>query len=370
MHDDFERARAHFLEGVARLEQGELAEAETCFEASLALLPGRVSTLLNLAAVRAAAGRPAQALATLDQALQAEPENAEAWLKRAQMLRALDRHDEALSALQRATSLQPGLAEAWTQLGQLQRDLGDRELAADAFRRALDAGADEALHRYYLAALGAGESPAHAPRAYVETLFDEYAADFEQHLQSLDYHVHELLVQRAGELQPSGFERLLDLGCGSGLCGRAARDVAAAIDGVDLSAAMLAQARARGAYDELVQADVAEHLKSTGRRYDLITAADVFIYVGALDQIFAGAARVLKPDGLFCFSVERADDLHGLVLRPSLRYAHSEAYLRSLAQTHGLRVLAIERTALRQEQDGPVQGLLVWMRQPITTGGV
>ena len=48
----FERAKALFIEGVAQFEAGDSAEAERCFEASLALLPERASTLVNLGAVR------------------------------------------------------------------------------------------------------------------------------------------------------------------------------------------------------------------------------------------------------------------------------------------------------------------------------
>jgi predicted TPR repeat methyltransferase len=367
MQDNVERARAHFLDGVARFERGELATAEASFQASLGLLPGRASTLLNLAAVQAADGRGVVALATLDQALQAEPGNALAWLKRAQLLRALDRHDEALPALERATVLQPTLAEAWTQLGQLWRDRGEREAAIAAFRTAIAHGADELLHRYFLAALGADEAPPQAPTAYVQALFDEYAADFEQHLQSLGYRAHELLLARAQALRAGGFERMLDLGCGSGLCGRAAQGRVHAVDGVDLSAAMLSQARASGVYDELVQADVAEHLQQTPRRYDLVVAADVLIYVGAPDAVFAGVRRVLAPGGLFCLTVESSDGPEDLVLRPSLRYAHSERSLRSLAESNGLEVAALERGTLRHERDGPVSGLYVWLRSPPAT---
>ena len=359
----FDTARDLFLQGVALFEQGDAAAAAERFEASLQALPGRPSTLINLAAARLALGRPEAALAALDDALRLDAGRADGWLKRGQVLRVLQRHAEALPAFEQAARLDPTSAEAWSQLGQLQRDSGAAEAAAHAFRQALAHGADEALHRYYLAALGESEAPASAPRAYVQTLFDEYAADFEPHVLSLGYRAPQVLLRRAATLQPSGFARALDLGCGSGLCGGLARELAAAVDGVDLSAEMLARARATGAYEELAQADVAEHLAQTGRRYDLVVAADVFIYVGALEQVFAGVQRVLRPAGLFCFSVERADPPHELQLRRSLRYAHSEAYLRRLADASGLRVLALEEGPLRHEQSGELQGLYAWLRR-------
>ena len=75
-------------------------------------------------------------------------------------------------------------------------------------------------------------------------MFDDYAADFQAHLvQHLGYQAHETLVR---PLLESGrnFEAVLDLGCGTGLCGALMRPLASAIDGVDVSSAMLEQARA------------------------------------------------------------------------------------------------------------------------------
>ena len=46
--------------------------------------------------------------------------------------------------------------------------------------------------------------------------------------------------------------------------------------------------------------------------------------------------------GVFCFSVESLEgDGDGLRLLPSLRYAHSEAYLERLASQHGFEVVAM-----------------------------
>lgn len=360
---DFEQAREHFLHGVALFEQGRPDDAIAAFEASLRALPGRPSTWINLGSAKVAAGRPEEALNAFDEALRHDDTRADAWLKRGQVLRVLERHDEALPSFEQATRLDPQAAEAWSQLGQLRRDAGDREGAVQAFEQALATGADEPLHRYFLAALGEGAAPVTPPAAYVRTLFDQYAQAFEPHVLSLGYEAPTRLLQRAGELQPAGFVRALDLGCGSGLCGRAARDVAAAVDGVDLSGEMVARAAATGAYDELVQADLVEHLQRTGHRYDLVIAADVFIYVGALEAVFDGVMRVLKPGGLLCFTVEAATDDHDLQLRPSLRYAHSERLLRAQAARVGLRVAALERGALRRDQDGTIEGLYAWMRR-------
>jgi predicted TPR repeat methyltransferase len=154
----------------------------------------------------------------------------------------------------------------------------------------------------------------------------------------------------------------LDLGCGTGLCGPLVKAIADRVDGVDLSAAMLDKARALGAYDRLEQAELVEHLERTERRHDLVLAADVFIYVGALESVFSGVQRVLQPGGIFCFSVEQAADEVDFELRTSLRYAHSQRYLRRLAAQAGFEMMRLHAQPIREDQRRSIAGLYVYMR--------
>lgn len=105
MTDTFEAARAHFRQGVALFEAGDAAGAEQALRASLALLPGRPSTLVNLGAVLLRLGRAAEAMAALDEALATDEQQADAWCHRALACCALGRDSEALADLQRALAL-------------------------------------------------------------------------------------------------------------------------------------------------------------------------------------------------------------------------------------------------------------------------
>jgi predicted TPR repeat methyltransferase len=398
MNDSFEQAKRQFLDGVAHLAAGRPADAERCFESSLALLPGRVSTLVNLAAARIGLGRPDAALPLLDDALAQAPDDADAWfqraqallalqqpapalqaldrvtaleprravawLRRAQALQALDRHADALAAAERSIAIEPASAPAWLQRGHLLREAGRLPEAADAFRQALAHGADPALAGYYLAATGGDTAPPEAPLPYVRALFDDYAATFDTHLAALGYHGHETLVAHLRALGDGRYASALDLGCGTGLCAPLLRPMVARLEGVDLSAAMLDKARARGLYDALAQADLVTHLAATPEGgHDLLVAADVFIYMGALEPVFDQAARVLAPRGVLCFSVEAADDADTCVLRPSLRYAHSARYLRTLASRHGLAVERLTDAPVRDDQQRAVRGLYACLRK-------
>jgi predicted TPR repeat methyltransferase len=434
MNDAFERARTLFVQGMQAFEAGRLAEAEAQLAASLQQLPGRPSTLLNLAVVRTRLRRPAEALPLLQEVLAQEPANADAWghhgtalaaLGRladavasfekalaiaptqpaalflcASQLNALGRHAEALTRLDALLALRPDDAEAlferglslqalarpvdalasyerllalrpqdalaWTQRGAILKDLGRLAEAAESFRRALALGGDAELNRYLLASVDAalpdGGTPSTAPRAYVEGLFDQYAATFDEHLVSrLGYRTPELLAS----LLPAGrrFDAALDLGCGTGLMAPLLRPRAEAIDGVDLSRQMLEKARALGIYRALHHADVTEFLGRAEGRYGLVVAADVFVYVGALDAVFEGVARVLAPEGLFLFSVEEAADGRELELRTTSRYAHGLGGLRRLAGLNGLTELRVERATLRHDQGRPITGLCVLLQR-------
>jgi predicted TPR repeat methyltransferase len=125
---------------------------------------------------------------------------------------------------------------------------------------------------------------------------------------------------------------------------------------------MLDKAQELGLYDDLQQGDIVEFMERAAGNYDLLVAADVFIYVGALDEVFAQAARCLVPGGRFAFTVEEALG-EELELRPSLRYAHSEAGLRRLADANGFRVAALERRPVREDQRQPIPGLFAWLER-------
>jgi len=424
----FDAAKQAFFDGVAHLEAGRWAEAEAALRQSLAHVPGRPSTLQNLALALLRQDRPAEALAALAPVLAAEPGAADAWanqaeallalerdeeaaaalarllalaperdgallqrglaltrlqrhdeslacyeqlcarqpghaaawLRRGQALQALERHDEALPCFERATAADPTLAEAWSHRGAMLKDLLQLDEAAHCFRQALAHGADPALNGYLLASVTGEAPPAQSPEPYVRFLFDGYADRFDEHLvQVLHYDAPRRLVDG---LAAQGFERFdaaLDLGCGTGLCGALLRQRCGRLDGVDLAPQMLAQARRRGVYDQLAEAEIAEHLRSTEARYQLVLAADVFIYVGDLAAVFDGVRRVLLPGGVFTFSAERADDAHDYRLLPSSRYAHSRRYLQALAGQAGFTVCGIDEQPLREDQRRPVPGLYV-----------
>jgi predicted TPR repeat methyltransferase len=155
-----------------------------------------------------------------------------------------------------------------------------------------------------------------------------------------------------------------DIGCGTGLCARFLRPLAKRLVGVDLSPGMLARARERGGYDELVEAELASWLAQQNDRFDLIVSADTLCYFGELGAALTAAREALHPDGRLVFTVEHAEGTTaGYRLGPSGRYAHTVAYVEACLADAGLAIDGIEPVVLRQEFASDVAGLLVNSRR-------
>lgn len=275
----------------------------------------------------------------------------------------------AADLLAQTVDLTPQFATAWFALGAIRDRLGDQAGAVAAFQQAGDADpADYHGARLQLARLGAGGDATPAmTETYVRRLFDQYAGRYDAALtENLRYRGPAILrdaVQRATVAagRPLHFARALDLGCGTGLAGAAFRPLAVSLGGVDLSPAMVAQAGRKGIYDHLATADIKAFLAdeiAAGARYDLVIAADVFVYVNDIASIVAAIRRVLAPQGILAFTVETHGGA-GAKLLPTLRYAYGEAYLRGAIADAGLILLDLAAAAIRTEKNVPVDGLVV-----------
>lgn len=159
---------------------------------------------------------------------------------------------------------------------------------------------------------------------------------------------------------------VIDLGCGTGLVGVAIAPFSRALTGVDLSPRMVEKSRERGVYSKVVCDDIVRMLADwPDHSVDVLTSADVFIYIGKLEAVMSQAQRVLRPGGRIAFSVETlpADAGQPYRLETSGRYSQSMAYLDGLASGAQFTAEASQTCVIRQEADTSVAGhLLVWRR--------
>jgi predicted TPR repeat methyltransferase len=274
----------------------------------------------------------------------------------------------AADILVQTVELAPRFATAWFALGAIRDQLGDRDGAVAAFGHARDADPED-YHgaRLQLARLGSGNTAPAMTETYVRRLFDQYAGRYDQSLtERLSYRGPMLLRDAVQALMDAGgrpmhFAAMLDLGCGTGLGGTAFRPFVEQLVGIDLSPAMVVQASAKGLYDRLSAGSIESFLADeigAGSKYDLVVAADVFVYVNDLAPIIRGAARVLAPSGLLAFTVETHAG-EGPKLLPTLRYAHGESYIRTVLGQAGLTPAQIVKLSVRKEKGVPVDSLIV-----------
>lgn len=276
----------------------------------------------------------------------------------------------AIDLMQQALELAPNWAAGWDVLGDYCDRAGDVAQAISAWRH-LEALDDAGVFgaRLKLAVHGAGPAGEGTAISYVEALFDQYAPKFETSLVGkLGYRVPEMLdalvAEEMGRLEIDHFERSLDLGCGTGLMGAKLRGKVKFLEGIDISAAMIAETARKGIYDRLDKAELVAALKARQADTDLVTAADVFIYCGALQPVLKALVPALAPGGLIAFSLEAHDGEEAVFLRPSLRYAHGVKATRAALLEAGLEILRFETVVLRLDRGAPIDGMLVVARKP------
>ena len=317
---------------------------------------GRGGLLARLALARAlaAAGETQAALAEARETAMLHPGMALAQAALGEALLAAEALPVAIAEFQRALRLDPDLASARHGLGRAWLKAGEAQKALEIFSElTADDAPDLDTH------IAAAEKMLNAPRSdagYVRHLFDQFAVDYDQRMvQGLSYAGPQILRELAAFVM-AGREklRILDLGCGTGLAGLAFRDLAAQMDGIDLSPVMIEKARAREIYDSLIVGDLEQ--APLAERYDLILAADTLVYLGDLAPVFARAAGLLAPNGYFLFTTENHAG-EGFALGPKRRWRHARGYLKAAAAKAGLDVAGLVACAPRTEANLAVEGL-------------
>lgn len=263
---------------------------------------------------------------------------------------------EAADLLEQGIALAPHWPPLHFHLGEVLRKGGNTAAARKAFAAYLALDPEDRMGATLkLALMGKTRTPDTLPPGYVQSLFDQYAPRFDAALvEGLDYQTPKQIAAAVRAIHPGPFELILDLGCGTGLAAAEFTD-ARWIEGVDLSPAMVEQARTKKIYSALHAGSIETFLYEPREPYDLILCADVLVYVGALDDIFKRTAAVMTDAALFAFSVQSADT-DSWILGEDHRYAHGKTYIEKCAGAAGLKIRAHEDVVLRQDAGRPVNG--------------
>ena len=314
-------------------------------------------------------GRLDQALGLYVQALQEDPQTPGAadlisailrtYLELALALMKTGRDKDAIRSFQRVLAIQPDEPVAHAYLSRLFISDNDLPQATQHLRHYLRLVPEDHIGaRILLAYTGAEPVPERPAPAYITRLYDNYAASYDRKLVgSLRYQCPQL-IRTALERHCQGKVAILDLGCGTGLCGQAVSAMATRLDGVDLSPQMIAKAGQRTIYNELAVGDLYPFLEKKANCYDVIVAAGVFEHIGDPRRIFRAAFGALRGSGLFVFTAED-NPTRELSVNSSGYYMHGRTYLTERAVQCGFTVSALESATLRLDNGVAVRGLCV-----------
>lgn len=356
--------------GLALIDLGAFTDAIACLAEAARGAPHMAAAWRGLAEALDRTGDHAAARATLEGGLARLPRDL--GLRTATMMAAMRQRDFAGCAALGQAARADGAVDACVLglLGHALSNLGRHDDASEAYHAAFRLAPEDPYVRHLVAAAGSLPGEARAPADYLETVFDGYAERFETHLIGLGYRIpgliRDVLVQDTTS-PGANLGRVLDLGCGTGLVGLMIADLPmATLTGVDLSSAMLEEARAKEVYAALHHRDALTFLAATSEQWDSVIGGDVLCYFGDLAPLFHALRPRMTMGGRLLFSVELDDTGPGWRLGSQGRYSHTRTYVEATLQGAGFAIADIRREALRQEAGAAVDGLLVLARKAAT----
>lgn len=347
---------------------GRLDDAEIAFGKAILLRPDFPEALMNLAILRRGHGDIEEAERLLRRSLALRPNWPEAQLNLANVALARRHFEEASALFALALRARPQYVQAYEGFARAAARAGRLDEAAVVFRRLLHFDPDNAVIQHLLAACTSDPHQTKAPEAYIRRLFNHYAPHFDKSVAQLQYRAPGIIAEKlAAMVRADGNLAILDIGCGTGLCGPILKSFAAHLVGVDLSESMLKEAAKPGVYDELVEAELTDYMVKHPSAFDVIVASDTLVYHGSLDCVVASAAASLKAGGYLLFTLEHlfeddGDDPYRLA--PTGRFCHRAAYVRAALAKAGLTHATTDPIIPRLECGEPVNGLLVTARAP------
>lgn len=367
--------------GQLAVRDNKNVEAQACFEQALAVNPRNIAALKGRADVYCRLGNYEQAEKYYKKALENDNTDWELHNNYAEMLCRQKRTAEALEEYRQAVIINPKSAEVSNNLGTVLKSCGDYEQALGLFFNAmnLDENLEEAqINAVETLILVAQKDAADAQKIvenwlrqkpdnlfarhllnslkgetseidikYNQRLFEHFADSYELVVANLDYQAPLAVGRFAGSLKTT----IVDLGCGTGLVGEIVKNSENHLTGVDISPKMLAKAKAKGVYEELVCDDAVSFLQHHPD-FDWAIAVDVLGYIGDPSPLFAAAG---KADLLF--TTENLDDENGYKLFLNGRYKHSPGYITAKLSACGFKV-EMQKVVLRKENGVPVQGTI------------
>ena len=342
--------------GIVYLQQSDLLKAKKYYEMAINLKPDYANAHNNLGIVFEKIGKIDEAISSYDKTIEIDPKNVDAYNNLGNIYRKISKFDQSIFNYQKALSLNNKYVKAHFNLANVLKKVGRFDEAIISFEKAIDLKPDYDEAKHLLASL-TGKTTTKAPRAYVEQLFDQYAKNFEDSLvNKLDYKTPKKIVEIIHRNTTDNFlGSVLDLGCGTGLVGVELKKLCLKLVGIDLSEGMLKISKGKNIYDNLIKDDIVNYLSNSDLNYNYYISADVFIYVGDLDEIFKLIKNKNKPEGKIVFTTEH-NEKDGFFLEKSGRYSHSKSYIENLCTKYDYVLKDFEKFELRKSKNSIITG--------------
>ncbi|CAD5369306.1 Tetratricopeptide repeat protein [Rubrivivax sp. A210] len=367
---DGKQAMFHNNLGLVCVRMGRLEEAERCYRRAIELDPDRFDAFSNLGVLLGQLDRLEDAEQEFLRLLERVPRFADARQNLAGLYLRQGRFSEAIEQCAKGLVTDPRNPLLRRVLGRAYADAGLIDQSLELYRKWQKEEPDHPEPRHHIAAITGENVPDRASDDYVLATFRNFAETFDAKLAQLGYRapalVGESLVELLAETPPKSL-RVIDAGCGTGLCAEQVAPWTRNLVGVDLSRQMLDRAAAREAYDELVEAELVAFLQTRPACCDLLISADTLCYFGRLDEFAAAARRSMLAGAWLVFTVEAHDDGEG---QPDYRiyhhgrYSHRHGYVYEVLAGNGFGDISLREVVLRQEGGKPVRGWLTRARVP------
>jgi predicted TPR repeat methyltransferase len=328
---DCGRAELHLEHARVQVALGELAAAEgALLEAER--LGAKAGAQAALAELFLAARRFTDVANCVARALAAGGDDAAILRRMGRLQVSLGHIAEAAATLERAVRLDPDDVEARHTLALVHLRLGDDVAAHGELTRCMALDPSDRLD-----ARAALNEIAKRRSLRLDTVFDDTALRHGRRLRCL---VERIVGAKRHRLTT------LELGCGSGETGPVWRALARTLVGVEADERRAAEARGRCLYDDVLCGQ-AETLLATmpAALFDLVASPAALTRSFSLSPIFAGAAHVLRPGGLFALGVHADARGAEVAILPGRRFRHSDTYVRRLAGAYGFDVASVARVS-------------------------
>ena len=365
--DDLEDPNLYTKQGKLYQGSGNFGAAIACYENAIRINSNDVDAHYELGHLYRSVGEYQQSIFFYSNVTRIDPNQIEVHNELGKLYQELGNLEQAINCYRNAIQINSRYMKAHYNLGHLYQSIGQQEKAINSYQVTLDLCDDalalepnnEEVYRLrqsaaHLLNSQVGVTTKTAPPHYVQGLFDEYANRFDYHLvEILDYKVPQSLKEAlASQLGHNlTFDVGIDLGCGTGLSGQVFRPICKQLVGIDLSPKMIEIAKGKNIYDTVENNEISIYLEQSSEKYDLFIATDLLIYIGDLTMLFSNISKASNQKGIFVFSTELVQEVD-YSLTTQGRYAHSESYIRNLAQQNKFNILNISNTTIRTGIEG------------------